>query len=319
MSEPTTSSAAHTWPADNGANDAADDEWLLPLQQRRSLAGDLHFILRHELWPYRGLLYELMRRDIRVRYKQAVMGLMWAVLMPMLIVAAGALVRVAMAFVGGRALVPEEVVGIAVKAVPWSFFVGALGFGINSLTGNASLVTKIYFPREVLPLASTLAQMVDSSIGLVTLIVLCLVVGVDFGLAVLWAPVLLAILVAFTAGSALVVGCGNLFFRDTKYIVQVLLSFGIFFTPVFFEPEMFGPTGARLMMLNPLGPILEGFRLSMVYDHNLLLSLFVTGPKGSVLVWSPWYLAYSAGWAITMLTGGLLLFHRSEPKFAEYV
>ena len=73
------------------------------------------------------------------------MGLMWAVLMPMLIVAAGALVRVAMAFVGGRALVPEEVVGIAVKAVPWSFFVGALGFGINSLTGNASLVTKSTF------------------------------------------------------------------------------------------------------------------------------------------------------------------------------
>jgi ABC-type polysaccharide/polyol phosphate export permease len=300
-------------------NETADDDWLQPLQEGRSLFGDLGFILRRELWPHRGLLYELMRRDIRVRYKQAVMGLVWAVLMPMLIVAAGALVRVAMAFVGGRPLVPEEVVGIAIKAVPWAFFVGALGFGINSLTGNSNLVTKIYFPREVLPLASTLAQMFDSSIGLGTLLVVCVLVGVDFGLAAWWAIPLLAILVAFTAGSALLVGCANLFFRDVKYIVQVLLSFGIFFTPVFFEPQMFGPTGAWVMMLNPLAPLLEGLRLSMVYDHNLLSPLIEMGRKGAVLVWSPWYLAYSATWSIVMLTGGLLIFHRSEPKFAEYV
>jgi ABC-type polysaccharide/polyol phosphate export permease len=319
MSEPTTSSAVHSWPYDAGGNDAADDEWLLPLQERRSPVGDLRFILRRELWPHRGLLYELMRRDIRIRYKQAALGLMWAVLMPILIVAAGALVRVAMAFVGGRPLVSEEVLGIAVKAVPWSFFVGALGFGINSLTGNASLVTKIYFPREVLPLASTLAQMVDSSIGLATLLLVCVLAGVNFGLAAFWAPVLLGMLVAFTAGSALIVACANLFFRDVKYIVQVLLSFGIFFTPVFFEPQMFGPTGARLMMLNPLAPLLEGLRLSIVYDHNLVSTLIEAGRKGPVLVWTPWYLAYSAGWAFVTLTGGLLIFHRAEPKFAEYV
>ena len=235
------------------------------------MIGDLRFVLHHELWRHRGLLYELMRRDIRIRYKQAVMGLVWAVLMPILIVTAGALVRVAMAFVGGRPLVPQEVMGIAIKAVPWSFFVGALGFATNSLTGNSNLVTKIYFPREVLPLAATLAQVADSAIGLTALVVAGLVLGVHFGAASLWAPVLLVLLIAFTAGSALVVSCANLFFRDVKYIVQVLLSFGIFFTPVFFEPEMFGPAGARLMMLNPMAPILEGLRLSVVYDHNLLL------------------------------------------------
>jgi len=300
-------------------DDIEDDDWLLPLQERRSVFGDLHFILRRELWTHRGLLYELTRRDIRVRYKQAVMGLVWAVLMPVLIIAAGALVRVAMAFVGGRPLVPQEVVGIAIKAVPWAFFVGALGFGINSLTGNSNLVTKIYFPREVLPLASTLAQMFDSSIGLGALLLVCLLVGVDFGLAAWWAIPLLGILVAFTAGSSLLVGCANLFFRDVKYIVQVLLSFGIFFTPVFFEPQMFGPTGARLMMLNPLAPILEGLRLSIVYDHNLLTPVVEMVRKGTVLAWSPWYLAYSAGWSVAMLIGGLLIFHRTEPKFAEYV
>jgi len=314
MSQPTVTTDARPWPYE-----ATDDDWLLPLEERRSLIGDLRFILRHELWRSRGLLYELMRRDIRIRYKQAVMGLVWAVLMPILIVAAGALVRVAMAFVGGKALVPQEVMGIAMKAVPWSFFVGALGFAINSLTGNSNLVTKIYFPREVLPLASTLAQVADSAIGLSALLVASLLFGVHFGLAALWAPVLLVCLIAFTAGSALIVSCANLFFRDVKYIVQVLLSFGIFFTPVFFEPQMFGPVGARLMMLNPLAPILEGLRLCVVYNHNLLSSAVEVTHKGSVLVWTPWYLLSTAAWASVMLLGGLVFFHRSEAKFAEYV
>ena len=86
MSETSTSSTVQSWPHHPGVNDATDDDWLLPMEERRSLLGDLRFILRHELWPHRGLLYELTRRDIRVRYKQAVMGLAWAVLMPMLIV-----------------------------------------------------------------------------------------------------------------------------------------------------------------------------------------------------------------------------------------
>jgi ABC-type polysaccharide/polyol phosphate export permease len=314
MSDTVISADTRPWPYDDPA-----DDWLLPLQERRSVFGDLRFILHQELWRHRGLLYELMRRDIRIRYKQAVMGLVWAVLMPVLIVTAGALVRVAMAFVGGRPLVPQEVMGIAMKAVPWSFFVGALGFALNSLTGNSNLVTKIYFPREVLPLAATLAQVADSAIGLTALLVASLVFGVHFGWASLWAPVLLVLLIAFTAGSALVVSCANLFFRDVKYIVQVLLSFGIFFTPVFFEPEMFGPLGARLMMLNPLAPILEGLRLSVVYDHNLLRPLVETGRGASVLVWTPWYLVSTAAWAVVMLMGGLVFFHRSEAKFAEYV
>ena len=314
MSDPVISADTRPWPYDDPA-----DDWLLPLQERRSVLGDLRFILHQELWRHRGLLYELMRRDIRIRYKQAVMGLVWAVLMPVLIVTAGALVRVAMAFVGGRPVVPQEVMGIAMKAVPWSFFVGALGFAINSLTGNSNLVTKIYFPREVLPLAATLAQVADSAIGLTALLAASIVFGVHFGWAALWAPVLLVLLIAFTAGSALVVSCANLFFRDVKYIVQVLLSFGIFFTPVFFEPEMFGPLGARLMMLNPLAPILEGLRLSVIYDHNLLRPLVETGRSVSVLVWTPWYLVSTAAWAVVMLMGGLVFFHRSEAKFAEYV
>jgi lipopolysaccharide transport system permease protein len=308
--------------ADNrfdSALESSDDTWLPPSEQERSILEDLREIFGQELWPYRGLAYELMRRDLRVRYKQAAMGFGWAVLMPALIVISGALVRFAMAFVGGRDVAAPEIAGMAIKAVPWSFFVGALGFATSSLTGNPNLIAKIYFPREVLPLASTLAQGFDSSIGILTLLLICPLLGVDYGAAIVWAPLLVACMFFFTAGSALLASCANLFFRDVKYLVQVLLTFGIFFTPVFFEPEMFGPIGARLMMLNPLGPLLEGLRLCVVYNHNLLEPLVAMGRSGQVLVWSPWHLAYSAAWAAVIFLASLVLFHRAEAKFAEYV
>jgi ABC-type polysaccharide/polyol phosphate export permease len=296
-----------------------DDVWLPPAEGRRSLLRDYREIFTRELWEHRGLLVELVRRDIRVRYKQAVMGFAWAVLVPMLVVVAGALVRVAMAIAGGHHLGFQEIAGMALKALPWSFFVGALNFGTNSLTVNANLVTKIYFPREILPLAATLAQAFDSSIGLSVMLVLSAILGVQFGVGLIWVPILALCLILLTAGVTLITSCGNLFFRDVKYLVQVFVTFGIFFTPVLFEPEMFGPLGARLMMLNPLAPILEGLRLCTVGNHNLLEPLVVASRHGDVLAWTPWYLAYTAVWAVVLFMGGLIVFHRTEPKFAEYV
>ena len=211
----------------------------------------------------------------------------------------------------------EELAGIAVKAIPWSFFVGSMGFATASLVGNANLMTKIYFPREMLPLAATLAQSFDSTIGTVALLIVCPLVGVHFGLGLFWAPLLAACVFLFTAGAALLAGCANLFLRDVKYLVQVLLTFGIFFTPVFFEPYMFGRLGARVMMLNPLAPLLEGLRLSVVYNHQLLDTMVVTTARGPVVAWSPWYLAYSVTCAVVIFFVGLLVFHRAENKFAE--
>ena len=291
----------------------------LPAEPRRSIVRDLRVIAVDELWRYRDLLYELMLRDIRIRYKQAVMGFAWAILMPALIVAAGTLVRFAMAYMGGGHVAMQEIAGMAVKALPWAFFVGAIGFATSSLTGNLPLVSKIYFPREVLPLSATCAQAFDSTIGAVTVAIALPFLGVHYGLTALWAPVLALLIFCVTAGAALFLGCANLFFRDVKYIVQVLLTFGIFFTPVFFEPRMFGPLGARLMMLNPLAPLLEGLRLSVVMGHDLLVPMVIQAGTRQVLAWSPWYLAYGAAWAVFGLVGSALIFHRSEGLFAEYV
>jgi ABC-type polysaccharide/polyol phosphate export permease len=105
-----------------------------------------------------------------------------------------------------------------------------------------------------------------------------------------------------------------------KYIVQVLITFGVFFVPIFFEPAMFGSTGAQLMMLNPLSPLLEGIRLSLVDGHNLLVALSSVSTDGQIiLVWSPWYLAYGVFWAIIGFLGSSLLFRRLAFLFAEYI
>ena len=270
-----------------------------------------------EVWGARELLHQLVLRDVKIRYKQAVMGFGWALLMPVLVVMAGFVVRFAMAHVSGQPLDASSLGGMAVKALPWAFFVGAVGFATTSLTSNMNLVTKIYFPREVLPLASVLAQLFDATIGAAALAVLLPFIGAQLSGALLWVPLLVALLVLFTAGACIFLACANLFFRDVKYIVQVLLQFGIFFTPVLFDAAMFGPKAGRLIMLNPIAPILEGFRLSVVGGHNLLQPLLVEQGGKLVELWSPWFLVYSAGWAVLGTAAAMLLFHRTQYLFAE--
>jgi lipopolysaccharide transport system permease protein len=272
-----------------------------------------------DVWRSRDLLYQLARRDIRIRYKQAIMGLAWAVLMPLLIVTAGLLIRLAMATVSGSSLPKGAIAGIMVKSLPWAFFVGAIGTSVTSLTANMNLVSKVYFPREVLPLGTTLAQSFDSLIGAAAVTVILGFVGVRPTLALGWVPIIAVLLFLFTLAAALFLSCANLFFRDVKYIVQVLLMFGIFFTPVLFEPAMLPPTAAKLAMLNPLAPLIEGLRLTIIQGHSLLEPLTELNKHGVAVVWQPWYLAYSAVWAIGGLLASATLFHRLEFVFAEYV
>lgn len=275
----------------------------------------------NDMWRSRELLYQLTRRDITIRYKQAVMGFGWALFMPLMIVFSGLVVQLALANFSGRTLSTTGLGGMAVKAVPWAFFVGAIGFATNSLVANMSLVTKVAFPRAVLPVSSVGAQLFDSGIALVALIIVLPIVGaVQGSFALLWVPVMLLLLVAFTVACALFLSCANLFFRDVKYIVQVLLTFGIFFTPVFFEPAMFGSRGAAIAMLNPMSPILEGLRLSVTLGHNLLEPLSTTLASGVVVtVWSPLFLLYACIVPLIGLPAAALLFHRSQYAFAEYI
>jgi len=272
-----------------------------------------------EVWQHRELLEQLTKRDIKLRYKQAAMGFAWAIFMPCLIVLSGLIIRFAMAQISGQALHPKDIANIAIKGVGWSFFVGALGFATASLIGNSNLVTKIYFPREVLPLSSVAAQGFDTSIGLLTLVVILPFLGVRLHASFVWVPLLLFLLVTFTTGVSMFLSCANLFFRDVKYIVQVVLMFGIFFTPIFFEPAMLGPRGAMLATINPLTGILEGLRLAVVDGRDLMHPIMGMVKGVERQIWNPWELVYSAVCAVSILVGSTLMFRRLQPLFAEYV
>lgn len=274
-----------------------------------------------ELIQYRELLWQMVVRDVKIRYKQAVMGFAWAILMPIMIVGSGFLIKYVMAQVAGESINAPGISGMAVKALGWAFFVGAVGFAANSLTGNINLVTKIYFPREVFPFSAVVTQAFDSAIGGIGVgLLLLLVARIGVSLQSLWALPLVVLLILFTAALSLFLSCANVFFRDVKYLVQVILTFGIFFTPVFYEPQFFGPTGCQLMMLNPLAPLLDGLRLAVIDHHNLLTTLTVTLPDGAqTLAWTPWYLAYAAAWSVLGFLGAWWLFHKLEFVYAEYI
>jgi lipopolysaccharide transport system permease protein len=290
-------------------------ELALPEDVRPTILGDLKQIVL-ELRQSRDLIHQLTKRDIKIRYKQAMFGFAWALLIPAAVVTAGLAVRFAISHVSGHALDSQQIAGMAVKAVPWAFFVGCLNVATASLVSNMSLVTKIYFPREVLPLSSILAQTFDTAIGLALITLILPFLHVTLSLQLLWVPVLLALLWVLALAIGLFLACANIFFRDVKYLVQVFLTFGIFVTPVMLDATMYGPRGTPIMMLNPVSPVLEGLRLSIVLHHNLLQPL--AAPDGFAF-WHPWYLLYTATWAFGGLIFSALLFHRSERRFAELV
>lgn len=296
----------------------ADVESFVDSHARTSLWG--HFVESfREIWAARELLLQLTIRDIRVRYKQATMGLAWALFMPAVIVLSGLVVRVVLARMTDESFDRHVVLALAVKGLGWGFFAGAIGFATASVAGNAHLVSKIYFPRQVIPISATLAQGFDSSLAAAVTALALPWFGLQWSAALLWVPVLAMLLIVLTTALGLVLSCANVFFRDVKYIVQVLITFGIFFTPVFYEPAMLGAKGAELVMLNPLAPILEGLRLALGEGLNLATTHSMTIDGEVVLVWHPKYLLYSCGWALGGTLMGFSFFHRAEHLFAEYV
>ncbi len=255
-----------------------------------------------DLIKYRDLLFMLTRRDIKVRYKQAAMGFFWAIFMPIMAVLAGALIKKAMSMVSGKPMDMAGVISISVKVLPWTFFISSIRFAVLSLVGNANLVTKIYFPKEVLPLSSTIACLFDFFIATVALSILLIFAHIGVSIYLIWLPIILIFLILFTAGLGLLLASANLFFRDIKYVVEIILMFGIFFTPVFYEASMFGKW-KPLLLLNPVGSILESINSVVVLRQ--MPDLF--------------WLSYAGIVAVICFILGMVVFQKTEPLFAENI
>jgi lipopolysaccharide transport system permease protein len=255
-----------------------------------------------ELYNYRELLYMITYRDIKVRYKQSIMGFLWAVLMPILIVMSGIVVRYAYALAAHSPLQNSDIAGVAVKALPWAFLVSTIRFACLSLINNKELVTKIYFPKEIFPIAAMFASLFDLIVASGALLLFLFLIRIGWSIYLLWVPGLLLATILLASGIGLVVSAASLFFRDVKFIVEVLLTFGIFFTPVFYDVSMFGGKG-KWLLLNPVSPVLDSFSASVARHQPPNLA----------------WLAYSVIFGLIMLLGGYAFFKHLEPAFAESV
>lgn len=241
-------------------------------------------------------------RDIKIRYKQSVMGMLWAILMPTLIVGAGLLMRVAIAELGGNRVTTADVASLSVKALPWAFFVGGLRFATLSLTNNAQLLAKISIPRIAFPISAVLSAFIDLLTALVPLVVILALCGVTPGIPLLWVPLLLGLLLLLVTGLGMLFAIGNLFLRDVKYLVDVILTFAIFFTPVLYDVQMAGSLGPWLL-LNPVAPLLEGLSAAVVHGESPQLG----------------WIAYAAAVALGLFALGWAVFARLEGMIADYL
>src|SRR5262249_17535626 len=211
-----------------------------------------------EQWQYRELLFQLVRRDLLLRYKQTVMGCGWAIFMPMINTAVFSVIFTRVATIQDTG-VPYPIFAYC-GLLTWNFSASSLRFAVNSLTSSPNLVTKVYFPREVFPFASTLVSLVDFGVGGVVLITLMLYYRIVPTPALMFLPVVLAVHIVFTVSMSLVLAISNLFFRDVKYLFEIVLTVWMFATSVLYPISLIGGKLGAIMRLNPMTQIIDGYR-----------------------------------------------------------
>lgn len=253
-----------------------------------------------DIWQYRELLYFLALRDVKVRYKQAFIGFAWAILQPVFMMAVFTIFLGRLA--GIKTPVPYPVFAFA-GLIPWLFFSNAVTGASDSLVTNANLVSKVYFPRLVIPLASVLSWLPDVGIASVVLAALMAILGIAPAASVVFVPlfVLLAIVTALAAG--LWLSALNVAYRDIHYAAPFFLQLGLFATPVTYPSTLVPHAFRSLFGLNPMSGVVEGFRWALV-GHGA----------------APWALVgESAVVAGVILVAGLMYFRRVEQFFADVI
>lgn len=257
-------------------------------------------MLVREQIEYRELFFQMTKRDLLLRYKQTVMGFGWAVFMPLVntIVFSVVFTRVAPVETG----MPYPLYAY-LGLLAWNFFASSLRFAITSLTGNANLVAKVYFPREIFPFSAVGVSLIDALVGASLLVVMLLYYGLAPGWSVVTLPLIVAIHVTLTAGVALLLAMAHLFFRDVKYLFEIILSVGMFATSVVYPVERVGGTLGAVLSLNPLTTILNAYRAVLIQQ---------TWPDAAPL-------AVAAVLSLVTLGAAWTVFHRGELRFAENI
>jgi lipopolysaccharide transport system permease protein len=254
-----------------------------------------------DLWRYRELMYFLAWRDLAVRYKQTAIGVAWALIRPALTM---------LVFVAFRRLVglepgsvPEPILVLA-AVLPWQFFSAALSESSGSLIGNANLISKIYFPRLIIPCAAVVTSLVDFLITLAMLAVLMLWYGFAPGWQLVVVPLFVLLTFGLSVGLGLLLAALNVEYRDFRYIVPFIVQFGLFISPIAFTTANVPERWRTLYALNPLVGIIDGFRWSILGGSTPL---------------DPQLLGLSVAVTASFLFLGVWYFRRMERGFADVI
>lgn len=254
-----------------------------------------------ELWDYRELVYFLTWRDIKVRYKQTALGAAWAIIQPFFTMVVFSL------FFGRLAKIPSDGIPYPLFSyaalVPWTFFANGLGQSANSLVGSANLITKVYFPRLTIPLATVLSGGVDFVLAFLVLVGMMFFYGMVPTLNVIWLPLFFALALVTALGVGLWLSALNVKFRDVRYVVPFLTQFWLFATPIAYPSSLLPEPWRTIYGINPMVGVVEGFRWALLGTD--------TAPGPIILV--------SSLAALALLISGAFYFRRMEKTFADVV
>lgn len=256
------------------------------------------------VWEYRELLFFLVWRDVKVRYKQTALGVLWVILQPLVSMAIftvlfGVLLKVP----SGDA--PYPVFAFA-GLLPWNYFSQSLSRASTSLVNSSHLITKIYFPRLVIPLSGVFSSLVDFAISFVVLLILMLLYGVTPTVRMLLLPALLLLALVTALGFGLWLSALNVKYRDVGYLLPFLIQIWMYLTPVVYGSTLIPERYRFLLSLNPMTGVVEGFRWALLGGE---LESYLSAPL----------LALSVGIALTVLVSGAIFFRTTERSFADVV
>lgn len=255
-----------------------------------------------ELWSYRELLYFLGWRDVKVRYKQTFLGVAWAILQPVLYMVVFTLFFGRLAGLSGGGT-PYALLALS-GSVIWLYVGNSVTLAANSLVGNSALITKVYFPRLLAPVAPVLAGLVDLALASGVLVIVMAAYGyyIDSPRVLALGPVLLlALLTAIGVGSWL--AALNVKYRDVRYVMPFLLQLWLFTTPVVYASSAVRSSIRRLYYVNPMAGVVDGFRWAMLGGHAPALANIVTSTLAALVIFG----------------AGIVYFHRTERRFADLI
>lgn len=255
-----------------------------------------------ELWAYRDLLVILAMRDVKVRYKQAVLGVGWAILQP---VAMAAILFVFFGLLMGlnaQVAPTPYLVFVLAGVLPWTLFEAAVTASSGSVVANGNIIRKVYFPRLIVPLAATGAPLIDYAIGLVVLMLAMALLGVPFTGSLLMVPLLIASLLVGVLGVGILMSAVTVAYRDFRHLLPFMLKLLFFLTPVIYPVTMVPERFRWLLSLNPVGGTIAALRSAIL---------------GTPILYTDWFISTSIG--LAALIAGLLYFQRVEKRFADIV